>query len=174
MVYSRLAGKKIILWSHGINLQKRDQNLMNQLYYLRQRLANALVIYHEDQLQYVVKQRPSVFIANNTLNFNEFAQIQATKEKRKEKYGFEQKQVLLCIGRMNMNNTRTKTKLIPYFLWYFIGRSLVGLDRIFVKDKNLHLLFDDSHYASIRETFEESNKQLASLLGKSIIEYGYV
>lgn len=106
MVYSRLAGKKIILWSHGINLQKRDQKLMNQIYYLRQRLANALVIYHEDQLQYVVKQRPSVFIANNTLNFNEFAQIQATKEKLKEKYGFEQKQVLLCIGRMNMNNRK--------------------------------------------------------------------
>jgi glycosyltransferase involved in cell wall biosynthesis len=106
MIYARIMGKKIILWSHGVNLQKRDHKLMNQLYYLRQRLANTLVIYHEDQMQYVVKDSSDVFIANNTLNFNEFPEIEATKEQLKQKHGFAGIQVLFCVGRMNMNNRK--------------------------------------------------------------------
>jgi hypothetical protein len=77
------------------------------------------------------------------------------------------------VSELNTYNRRTKTKRIPYFLWYFIGRSLVRLDRMFVRDKNLQLLFKDSHYEAIRDTFAESNDNLVNYLGSSVKEYGY-
>ncbi|MFT5513856.1 MAG: hypothetical protein ACI8SE_002267 [Bacteroidia bacterium] len=77
------------------------------------------------------------------------------------------------VSELNTYNTRTKTRIIPYFLWYFIGRSLVRLDRMFVQEKNLHLLFEDHHYTTIRDTFAESNNNLTNYLGDAIKEYGY-
>ncbi|MGB0916222.1 MAG: glycosyltransferase family 4 protein [Flavobacteriales bacterium] len=106
MIYSRFVGKKIIVWSHGINLYKKEQKLMNQFYYLRQRLANALVIYHEDQFQYIVADHSKVFVARNTLNFHEFPSIPESKQELKTKYGLENKKVILSVGRMNFNNRK--------------------------------------------------------------------
>ena len=157
MLYSKFLGKKIILWSHGINLQKRDQKLMNQLYYLRQRLANTLIIYHEDQLQYVVKNEDAVFIANNTLNFHEFPQITATKNELKEKYGFDGKKVLLCVGRMNMNNRKIShliqlaDRLDDNYQVVLVGP---GVEPSEVKDSSLEYLGVEYDQTTVNEYYK--------------------
>lgn len=118
LIYCRFNEIKTIVWSHGINLQKRKQFVKNQLYYLRQRLANALILFSLDQIKYIVANRKKVFIANNTLNFHEFPKIQLSREELKIKYNFEGKKVILCVGRMNTNN-RKPEQLID--LAYKIG-----------------------------------------------------
>ena len=79
MLWVKLKKKKIILWSHGINLQKKNQIIKNQLYYLRQRLADSLIIYTSDQKKYIKTDLKKVFVANNTLNFDAFPEIKSTK-----------------------------------------------------------------------------------------------
>ncbi len=106
MVYQRLRGLKMITWSHGINLQKRDHWLMNQLYYIRQRLAHGLIIFSENEKQHIHASHKKLFVANNTLNFNDFPFIPLSKEQLKEKYGLSGKKVVLCVGRMNTNNRK--------------------------------------------------------------------
>ncbi|MBL4587415.1 MAG: glycosyltransferase family 4 protein [Flavobacteriales bacterium] len=140
MLYARLLRKKLIVWSHGINLQKRDQKVMNKLYELRQRLANALIIYHSDQLQFIVKDPKTVFVANNTLNFYEFPKISLSKQELKLKYELKEKQVILCVGRMDMNNRKVEhiaelaTTLKPNQQIVLIGpgvdKALVAHERI--------------------------------------------
>ncbi len=106
MIFNRLKGIKLISWSHGINLQKRNQWLMNQFYYLRQRLANGLIIFSENEKIHIKASHKKLFVANNTLNFYDFPKIDASKEQLKEKYGAFGKKVVLCVGRMNTNNRK--------------------------------------------------------------------
>jgi len=58
MLYSRLKGIKMITWSHGINLQKRNNPLMNVLYYLRQKLAHSLIIFSQNEKKYMRRYYP--------------------------------------------------------------------------------------------------------------------
>ncbi|WP_321417428.1 glycosyltransferase family 4 protein [uncultured Desulfobacter sp.] len=106
LIYCRVKKLKVIVWSHGINLQNKKQPIKNQLYYLRQRLANALILFSKEQLKYIVTSKKKVFIANNTLNFNEFPIVELSKEKLKQKYGFQEKNIILCVARMNTNNRK--------------------------------------------------------------------
>jgi glycosyltransferase involved in cell wall biosynthesis len=91
MLYNRLKGIKTITWSHGINLQ---------------RLAHALIIFSQNEKQYIKASHKKLFVANNTLNFHDFPTINASKNQLKEKYGFAEKYVVLCVGRMDTNNRK--------------------------------------------------------------------
>jgi glycosyltransferase involved in cell wall biosynthesis len=106
MLYQRIKGTKIITWSHGINLQKKDNRLMNLLYYLRQILAHALIIFSENEKPFIKASHKKVFVANNTLNFNDFPVISLSKEQLKEQYLLAGKKIVLCVGRMNTNNRK--------------------------------------------------------------------
>lgn len=106
MLWSKTKGIKIILWSHGINLQNKKQLLKNQLYYLRQKLANALIIYTPEQIKYLKVKNQKVFIANNTLDFDSLPKITKSKTGLLLKYNFKNKKIILCVGRMNTNNRK--------------------------------------------------------------------
>lgn len=106
MLWTKLKGIKIILWSHGINLQNKNQPIKNQLYYLRQKLADALIIYTPEQKKYLRTNDKKVFVANNTLDFNSLPQINISKQQLKKKHNLYNKDVILCVGRMNTNNRK--------------------------------------------------------------------
>jgi glycosyltransferase involved in cell wall biosynthesis len=106
MLFQRVKGIKTITWSHGINLQDRNNKVKNQFYYLRQRLAHALIIFSENERQYIKAAHKKLFVANNTLNFHDFPLIKASKNQLKEKYGLTGKHVVLCVGRLNTNNRK--------------------------------------------------------------------
>lgn len=108
MLINRMKGIKTIVWSHGINLQRKKQIFKNRLYYIRQMLANALIIYNIEQIKYIKVSREKVFVANNTLNFYDFPNIKYTKEELKEKYGFVSQKILITISRMNTNNRKVE------------------------------------------------------------------
>lgn len=106
MLYQRLKGIKMVTWSHGINLQKKDNRLKNMFYYLRQRLAHALIIFSENERKYIKASHKKLFVAGNTLNFHDFPVLSESKEELKEKYRLAGKRVVLCVGRMNTNNRK--------------------------------------------------------------------
>lgn len=126
MLYNRLKGIKMITWSHGINLQNQDNRLMNQLYYLRQRLAHSLIIFSPEQTKYIRASHKKLFVANNTLNFYDFPSVAESKEEIKEKYGLQGQKVVLCVGRMNTNN-RKADYLITGFCDYPIPNTALVL-----------------------------------------------
>lgn len=106
MLYQRMKGIKMITWSHGINLLKKRQPIKNQFYYLRQRLAHALIIYSKNEKKYIKVSHRKLFIANNTLNFYDFPVISQSKKELKKKYNFEKKKIILFVGRMNVCNRK--------------------------------------------------------------------
>lgn len=106
MLYNKVTGVKIILWSHGINLQNKNQIIKNILYYTRQYLADALIIYTPDQRKYIKASHKKLFVANNTLNFGAFPNIIDTKEMLKSNAGLSDKKLIISIARFGLNNRK--------------------------------------------------------------------
>ena len=106
MLLNRLRGIRMISWFHGINLQKKNQPLVNQLYYLRQRLANALVLFSEQEKRYIRASHDKLFIANNTLNFHDFPAIPESKAALKARYHLENKHVILSVSRFDTHGRK--------------------------------------------------------------------
>jgi len=106
MLYCKMIGVKSIVWSHGINMQKRTRSWKKYFYYIRQLLGTALIIYSPNERKYIVASHKKLFIANNTLSFLDFPAISDTKEQLKAKYGFPGKKMALCVGRLNTHNRR--------------------------------------------------------------------
>jgi len=106
MLHNRIKGAKTIVWSHCINLQKKKNKFKNILYGLRQRLADALIIFSVNEKQYIKVSHKKVFTANNTLNFYDIPMINLTKEELKAKYGILGKKIILSVGRMATNNRK--------------------------------------------------------------------
>lgn len=106
MLYCKLVGVKSIVWSHGINMQKRTRSWKKYLYYIRQLLGSALIIYTPNERKFIVASHKKLFIANNTLNFRDFPAIMDTKEQLKKKYGFPDQKIALCVGRLNTHNRK--------------------------------------------------------------------
>ena len=125
MLWCKLKRVRSIVWSHGVDMQKPKQFLKNQLYYLRQRLSSALIIYTPNEVKYIVASHKKLFIAYNTLNFFDFPEIKKTKEELKKEYNLEGKKIILCVGRLNTHNRK-------------VDLLLEGLK--YVKDENIHLV----------------------------------
>ena len=106
MLYCRVKGIKTLLWSHGINMQSRTGTWKKYLYYVRQLLSTAQIIYTPNELKYVVTRPEKVFVANNTLNYEDLPRIEKSREEIKDEYGFSGKKVLLCVGRLNTHNRK--------------------------------------------------------------------
>ena len=108
MIYCKLKRIKSIVWSHGINLQNPNQHLKNYLYYFRQFLATALIIYSENEREYIKTSHAKLFIANNTLNYYDFPEIPLSKEDLKKKHGFQGKKIILSVARFNTMNRKVE------------------------------------------------------------------
>ena len=102
MLFQRIKGIKTITWTHGINLLKKRRLIKNRLYYLRQRLAHALIIYSKNEKKYIKASHKKLFIANNTLNFYDFPGVNLNKEELKRKYHLENKKIILFVGRISV------------------------------------------------------------------------
>jgi len=106
MLANRLKGIRMVCWSHGINLQKKQQVLVKQLYYVRQWLADALIMFSEGERKHIRASQRKLFVANNTLTFRDFPVIPQSREELKTRYGFPDEKVVLCVGRLNTNNRK--------------------------------------------------------------------
>jgi len=92
---------KTIYWNHGVNLQDPDNKLKNMMYSVFHRNSDVIILYSENEIKFVSpKFSYKLFIANNTLNFNDFPHISKTKIQIRKEYGIDFKKVVLFSGRI--------------------------------------------------------------------------
>ena len=90
---------RTIVWSKGINISKNNQFIMNQLYYLRQKMADALILYSQNELKYIKTNKNKVFIANNTINQYKYT-LHSKVDELKSKYNISHANNVLFVGRI--------------------------------------------------------------------------
>jgi len=122
MIASRLKGVKQIIWTHGAHLQAPKKMPNRLLHILRHWISSAHVIYSDNELKYIVGCRKKVFVAYNTLNFDDFPTIEASQEELKRKYQVDGQRVILAVGRWNDMNR--KPEYLPQLMDYFIDKNV--------------------------------------------------
>jgi len=91
---------KLIVWCKGVNLSKSNQPIINQLYYLRQRIAHALILYSDFEKRFIRTNPKKIFVANNTINQHKYSLHNNKIENLKDKYNIKQNKVVLFLGRI--------------------------------------------------------------------------
>lgn len=125
--YLKVKRIPVILWTKGANLDRPDSKLRYELFNYIHRLSDALLLYSKNEIKYVKQQyRKKVFVANNTLNFEDYPPLEQTKDEIRMELNIPFKKNVLFVGSMGIAGERKRvTHLINIFKT--LDRSEVGL-----------------------------------------------
>lgn len=99
----------LISWTKGANLDKAESKLRQALFNHTHRLSNALVMYSPNERDRVpVRHRHKIFVANNTVNFEDYPEVKATKEDIKAEFKIPFQKMVLFAGTMGVDGERKK------------------------------------------------------------------
>jgi glycosyltransferase involved in cell wall biosynthesis len=105
----KLARIPLALWTKTRNLDRPDDRIRNALFHYSHHLSDALILYADGLVRYVApRNRHKVFIANNTLNFEDFPDISESKASIKRSLGIPFEKVVLFSGRVGEEHNRKK------------------------------------------------------------------
>ena len=107
----------VICWTKGANLDSPDNTLRYNLFNYFHGLSDALVLYSDRQLVHIrPRYRKRVFIANNTVNFEDYPEVIESKEEIKKEFGIPFQKVVLFVGKMGVDGDgRRRVILLRFF-----------------------------------------------------------
>jgi len=103
------AGIPFASWTKTRNLDDPDNRLKNTLFDYVHRLSKGLILYSGDLVRYLPeRQKRKAFIANNTINHEDFPAVTETPEEIKSSLKIPFKKVVLFVGRMDVDGGRKR------------------------------------------------------------------
>lgn len=123
----KLRGIPVALWTKARNLDDPDNRFRNAFFDYLHLISDGLILYTSSLRRFIPKRsHGKVFVANNTINFEEFPAIEDSKETIKRDLGIPFQKVVLFAGRIGEERNRKKVDhLIDMFRE--LERSDVGL-----------------------------------------------
>lgn len=123
----KLSRIPVALWTKARNLDDPDNRLRNLFFDYLHFLSDGLILYTESLQRFVSERnRGKVFVANNTINFEDFPLVPESREEIKRDLGIPFQKVVLFAGRIGEERNRKKVDhLIDIFR--ALDRSDVGL-----------------------------------------------
>jgi glycosyltransferase involved in cell wall biosynthesis len=123
----RLKAVPIVSWTKGANLDQPDSKLRYALFNYIHSLSDALILYSDKQTSFINHgNRHKIFTANNTVNFEDYAEVSDTKAQIKTEFGIPFEKIVLFAGTMGVEGERKK---VDHLIQVFreLDRSDVGL-----------------------------------------------
>ncbi len=123
----KATGRPFACWTKTRNLDDPNNRLKNLLFDYVHELSGALILYSADLIRYLPdRQKSKAFIANNTINHEEFPEISERREDIKASLGIPFDKVVLFVGRMDVDGGR---KRVDHLIEIFrdIGGRNAGL-----------------------------------------------
>jgi glycosyltransferase involved in cell wall biosynthesis len=123
----KFSGIPVALWTKARNLDDPDNRFRNAFFDYLHVISDALILYTSSLRQFVAERHyGKVFIANNTINFEDFPPIIESKEDIKRDLGIPFQKIVLFAGRIGEERNRKKVDhLIDMFRE--LDRSDAGL-----------------------------------------------
>jgi glycosyltransferase involved in cell wall biosynthesis len=120
-------GVPVVCWTKGANLDRPDSRLRYHMFNHFHTLSDALILYSKEQTLHVKPDnRRKIFVANNTVNFEDYPAVPETREEIKTEFGIPFSKMVLFAGTMGVGGERKKVDhLIEVFRR--LDRSDVGL-----------------------------------------------
>jgi glycosyltransferase involved in cell wall biosynthesis len=105
----KLKGIPIINWNKGANLDAPNSRLRYHLFNYIHGKCDGIILYSSHEVQHIKEEnRHKIFVANNTVNFEDFPEIRESKEEIKEALNIPFEKVVLSVGRMDVGGQRKK------------------------------------------------------------------
>ena len=123
----KMRGIPFAFWSKGGNWDAQESKARYQLFNYFHRMADALILYSEACRKFVKPHfYPKAFIANNTINYEDFPVVPESKEEIRREFGIPFEKVVISIGRMGAANGR---KRVDHLIEMFgnLNRNDTGL-----------------------------------------------
>jgi glycosyltransferase involved in cell wall biosynthesis len=123
----KLRGIPFAFWTKGGNWDAIDSKLRYEIFNYVHAISDALILYGEPCREFVKPRFQSkAFVANNTVNFEDFPAVQQSKAEIKREFGIPFEKTVLFMGRMGVGDGR---KRVDHLIDIFRGldREDVGL-----------------------------------------------
>jgi glycosyltransferase involved in cell wall biosynthesis len=105
----KLRRMPVALWTKTRNLDNADNRLRNVFFDYINSISDGLILYTASLSRYIPERhRRKVFVANNTINFEDFPHIPESKEEIKRDLGISFHKVVLFVGRIGEERNRKK------------------------------------------------------------------
>lgn len=158
------AGIPVALWTKTRNLDDPENRLRNMFFDYLHWLSDGIILYTASLIRYVPqKQRCKVFIANNTINFEDFPEAQETKDEIKLDLGIPFEKVVLFVGRIGEERNRKKVDhLIDIFRnldRWDVGLVIVGSGL----SDDLRARMNPSNTVYLGEVHDPENRQISRI-----------
>ena len=142
----KFRGIPVALWTKARNLDDPDNRIRNAFFDYLHFISDGLILYTASLRRFIPERyHRKVFAANNTINFEEFPQIDESKETIKQELGIPFEKVVLFVGRIGEEKNRKKVDhLIDMFAeldrkdvgLVIVGSGLTGELRARINPKN--------------------------------------
>ncbi len=105
------------IWTKGGNWDAKDSKLRYEMFNYTHALSDALILYAEACRQFIKPRFQSkAFVANNTINFEDFPVVYQSKEEIKKEFGIPFDKTVIFMGRMDVGNGRKRVdQLVEMF-----------------------------------------------------------
>jgi len=118
------SGIPFATWTKTRNLDDPNNPIKNAMFDYLHTLSDGLILYSANLIRYLPERhRKKVFIANNTINHEEFPVVVEKPEEIKRSLGIPFRKVVLFVGRMDVNGGR---KRVDHLIEIF--RAVKGQD----------------------------------------------
>jgi glycosyltransferase involved in cell wall biosynthesis len=123
----KLSGIPVALWTKARNLDDPDNRFRNAFFDYLHVVSDGLILYTSSLRRFISKRHHGkIFVANNTINFEDFPSIPESKAEIKRDLGIPFQKVVLFAGRIGEERNRKKVDhLIDIFRE--LDRTDVGL-----------------------------------------------
>ena len=114
-------------WTKGANWDAKNSKLRFEMFNYVHAMSDALILYAEPCKQFIKPRfHAKAFVANNTINFDEFPAVPQTKEEIKREFGIPFDKTVIFMGRMGEGKGR---KRVDHLIEIFrdLDREDVGL-----------------------------------------------
>jgi glycosyltransferase involved in cell wall biosynthesis len=161
----KLRGIPVVYWNKGVNLEVRNRTLRNQPFYYIHSLCDAIILYSRHEISDIKpRNRRKVFVANNTINFENLPVIRESKEEIKREFGIPFEKVVLFVGRMR------PVKKVEHLIEVFNSIEDPGLGCVLVgnaMDYDFPRLIKRDNIRYLGEIFDSKNVQISKLFKAS-------
>jgi glycosyltransferase involved in cell wall biosynthesis len=120
----------VVFWSKALNYDKPTSLLSYSLYKFMHGLVDGLILYSKQEITHISKRHHSkVFIASNTVNFEDYPEVKETREEIKREFNIPFDKVVLSVGRMGVDGGRKK---LNHLIAIFNGEMPQGVGLVIV------------------------------------------
>jgi len=105
----KLSGIPVAIWTKARNLDDPNNRVRNFFFDYLHRLSDGLILYSSSLRRFIPeRQQRKTFVANNTINFEDFPSVPESKDQIKRELGLPFETVVLFTGRIGEERNRKK------------------------------------------------------------------